>query len=68
MQANGLVRLKDSGNNEQGEDIQAKEEIGKRNVFQASKSPRQGVFRVWYHGGRRQSSDDSFHSPTVIPP
>ena len=21
-----------------------------------------------YHGGRRQSSDDSFHSPTVIPP
>ena len=22
----------------------------------------------WYHGGRRPSSDDSFHSPTVIPP
>ena len=21
-----------------------------------------------YHGGRRPSSDDSFHSPTVIPP
>ena len=21
-----------------------------------------------YHGGRRQSSDDSFHSPTFIPP
>ena len=31
-----------------------------------------GYFRMktWgrYHGGRRQSSDDSFHSPTVIPP
>ena len=24
--------------------------------------------RGWYHGGRRPSSDDSFHSPTVIPP
>ena len=24
--------------------------------------------RGWYHGGRRLSSDDSFHSPTVIPP
>ena len=25
---------------------------------------------IWgrYHGGRRPSSDDSFHSPTVIPP
>ena len=22
----------------------------------------------WYHGGQRPSSDDSFHSPTVIPP
>ena len=26
------------------------------------------VFRGRYHGGRRPSSDDSFHSPTVIPP
>ena len=26
------------------------------------------VTRGWYHGGRRLSSDDSFHSPTVIPP
>ena len=27
-------------------------------------------FETWgrYHGGRRLSSDDSFHSPTVIPP
>ena len=24
--------------------------------------------RGWYHGGRRPSSDYSFHSPTVIPP
>ena len=24
--------------------------------------------RGWYHGGRRLSSDDSLHSPTVIPP
>ena len=24
--------------------------------------------RGWYHGGRRPSSDNSFHSPTVIPP
>ena len=26
--------------------------------------------QIWgrYHGGRRPSSDDSFHSPTVIPP
>ena len=24
--------------------------------------------RGQYHGGRRPSSDDSFHSPTVIPP
>ena len=24
--------------------------------------------RGWYHGARRQSSDDGFHSPTVIPP
>ena len=24
--------------------------------------------RGWYHGGRRPSSDDSLHSPTVIPP
>ena len=24
--------------------------------------------RAWYHRGRRLSSDDSFHSPTVIPP
>ena len=24
--------------------------------------------RGWYHGGRRPSSDDNFHSPTVIPP
>ena len=24
--------------------------------------------RGWYQGGRRPSSDDSFHSPTVIPP
>ena len=22
----------------------------------------------WYHGGRRPSSDNSFHSPTIIPP
>ena len=22
----------------------------------------------WYHGGRRSSSDDSLHSPTVVPP
>ena len=28
------------------------------------------VLASWgrYHGGRRPSSDDSFHSPTVIPP
>ena len=26
------------------------------------------VCRGRYHGGRRPSSDDSFHSPTVIPP
>ena len=26
------------------------------------------VTRGRYHGGRRPSSDDSFHSPTVIPP
>ena len=31
------------------------------------------ITRFWenkgrYHGGRRLSSDDSFHSPTVIPP
>ena len=26
------------------------------------------VSRGQYHGGRRPSSDDSFHSPTVIPP
>ena len=26
------------------------------------------LIRGRYHGGRRQSSDDSFHSPTVIPP
>ena len=28
------------------------------------------VLVIWgrYHGGRRPSSDDSFHSPTVIPP
>ena len=25
-------------------------------------------FHCRYHGGRRPSSDDSFHSPTVIPP
>ena len=25
-------------------------------------------FRGRYHGGRRPSSDDSFHSPTVVPP
>ena len=24
--------------------------------------------RGWYHGGQRPSSDDSLHSPTVIPP
>ena len=29
-----------------------------------------GQCKIWgrYHGGRRPSSDDSFHSPTVIPP
>ena len=27
-----------------------------------------GRTRGRYHGGRRPSSDDSFHSPTVIPP
>ena len=27
-----------------------------------------GQTRGRYHGGRRPSSDDSFHSPTVIPP
>ena len=26
------------------------------------------VYRGRYHAGRRPSSDDSFHSPTVIPP
>ena len=28
------------------------------------------MLETWgrYHGGRRQSSDDSFHSPTVFPP
>ena len=30
----------------------------------------QGSWQIWgwYHGGRRPSSDDSFHSPTLIPP
>ena len=32
------------------------------------RTARCGGSRVRYHGGRRPSSDDSFHSPTVIPP
>ena len=31
-------------------------------------APRSGMIWVRYHGGRRPSSDDSFHSPTIIPP
>ena len=30
-------------------------------------APRAGI-QGPYHGGRRPSSDDSLHSPTVIPP
>ena len=41
--------------------------LEKRFIAKADKRPRA---ETWgrYHGGTRPSSDDSFHSPTVIPP
>ena len=32
------------------------------------RQPREQQTLGWYHGGRRTSSDDILHSPTVIPP
>ena len=48
-----------------------KHEDGRANI-ESSRRTEEGVthYYSWgrYHGGRRPSSDDSFHSPTVIPP
>ena len=37
-------------------------------LMQPSHATNCAACRGWYHVGRRLSSDDSFHSPTVIPP